>query len=185
MKQESNIGKNVGQCYLPRDPAENRRRRVMHPDRDVPPFLNITRELGRDPYNTLISCPMAIGYGGAMGPAQFIPSTWMRYRERVSAITGKPANPWNIQDAFLAAGLYLADYGAANRTDDSEWRAAMIYFSGTTNKRFRFYGDSVMRIARTFEEDIKVIEGRGLTQFNQYPTLIFGEPRLLGLIFLP
>jgi len=158
LTQESNIGKNVGQCYLPQDPNENKRRRIMHPTRDVPHFLTICQELGCDPYQTKVSCPMSYGYGGAMGPAQFIPSTWVRYRDGVKAVTGKPADPWNVRDSFLAAGLYLADYGAANQTYDGEWRAAMIYFSGTTNKKYGFYGDSVMRIASRYTEDIKQLE---------------------------
>jgi len=158
LTQESSIGKNVGQCYLPADPAENKKRRIMNPTRDVPHFLKICEELGRDPYSTYVSCPMSFGWGGAMGPAQFIPSTWMRYKDRVSAITGKPADPWNIKDSFLAAGLYLGDYGAASKNYNDEWRAAMIYFSGTTNTKYRFYGDSVMRIASRYAEDIKQLE---------------------------
>jgi len=173
MTQESNIGKNVGQCYL-KNPATGDGvtsdgkpvSKVMKPSRDVEPFLQITKELGRDPYNTPVSCPIPSvgGYGGAMGPAQFIPSTWMKYREGVKKITGKAADPWDIKDAFLAAALYLADYGAAKQTSDAEWKAAMIYFSGSTNTKYRFYGDSVIKIASQYEEDIKVIEGRGLTQ---------------------
>jgi len=170
LTQESNIGKNVGQCYL-KNPttgsgvvAFNGKAvsRVMKPDRDIPYFLNITKKLGRDPYNTLVSCPMSYGWGGAMGPAQFIPSTWVHYEERVSKITGKPADPWNIKDAFLAAGLYLADYGAAKGTKIAEWKAAMIYFSGTTRRTryngYGFYGDSVMNLAEKYQEDIEVIK---------------------------
>ncbi|GAI11579.1 unnamed protein product, partial [marine sediment metagenome] len=78
--------------------------------------------------------------------------------DKVKAITGKAADPWNIKDAFLASALYLADYGAAQQTYNAEWRAAMIYFSGTTNTKYRFYGDSVMKIASQYEEDIKTIE---------------------------
>ena len=166
MTQESNIGKNVGQCYL-KNPstgegvvAYNGKEvsRVMKPTRDVQPFLSITKELGRDPYNTLVSCPMQYGWGGAMGPAQFIPSTWNIYRGRVADITGRPGDPWNIKDAFLAAGLYLSDYGGANQTYNSEWKAAMIYFSGSTNVKYRFYGDSVMGLAQKYQTDIETIE---------------------------
>jgi len=168
LTQESNIGKNVGQCYL-KNPstgegvvAYNSKKvaRVMKPDRDVQPFLSITKELGRNPYETLVSCPIPSvgGYGGAMGPGQFIPSTWVKYRERVKAITGKPADPWNIKDAFLATGLYLSDYGAAQQTYNAEWKAAMIYFSGSTNPRYSFYGNSVMAIAKNLQKDIDTIE---------------------------
>ena len=171
LTQESNIGKNVGQCYLKDSStgegvvAYNGKEvsNVMKPSRDVPHFLTITAELGRDPYNTPVSCPMSYGWGGAMGPAQFIPSTWMVYKDKVAAITGKAADPWNIKDAFLAAALYLKDYGAANQTYNSEWKAAMIYFSGTSRRTsyngYGFYGDSVMSIATQLQKDIDTIEG--------------------------
>lgn len=167
LQQESAIGKNVGQCYLV-DSASGEGVRVntgqtmfrtMNPARDVPPFLRITIELGRNPYKTLISCPMSFGWGGAMGPAQFIPSTWMLYKNRLQSILGRPADPWNIQDAFLASGLYLSDYGARTKTRDGEWRAAMIYFSGsTTNSAFYWYANNVLKIADGFERDIAAIE---------------------------
>ena len=165
LQQESAIGKNVGQCYLVNQNTGEGVRvsggatalRTMHPFRDVPHFLNITRELGRDPFKTLVSCPMSFGWGGAMGPAQFIPSTWVLYKDKVKAIAGS-ADPWNIKDSFLAAGLYLTDYGAAKKTRDAEWRAAMIYFSGTTNSKYSFYGNSVLSKADTIEGWIQDIE---------------------------
>jgi len=166
IKQESNLGKNVGQCYLTNPDTgagivsynNNKISRVMSPTRDVPHFLKITKELGRDPYQTLVSCPMSYGWGGAMGPAQFIPSTWVIYREKAKEITGKPADPWVIKDAFLASALYLSDNGASDQTYNQEWRAAMIYFSGSTNVKYRFYGDSVMATATQYAKDIAVLE---------------------------
>lgn len=165
LEQESAIGKNVGQCYLSNvntgagQKATNgaKVQKVMSPTRDIPHFLTITKELGLDPFKTLVSCPMSFGWGGAMGPAQFIPSTWMLYRERVKEITGS-ANPWNIKDSFVAAALYLADYGATKKTRDAEWKAAMIYFSGSTSSRYRFYGDSVMARADKIQGWIEEIE---------------------------
>ncbi|MEK7071715.1 MAG: lytic murein transglycosylase [Patescibacteria group bacterium] len=167
LTQESNIGKNVGQCYLRNKEtgdgvavfSGNTVKKIMKPNRDVQPFLTITQELGRDPYNTPVSCPIPSvgGYGGAMGPAQFISPTWMAYRDRIQAITGKTPDPWDIKDSFLAAALYLSDYGAKSQTASQEWRAAMIYFSGSTNKRYRFYGDSVAAIAKKYEIDIKAL----------------------------
>ena len=166
LTQESNIGKNVGQCNLVNPKTGEGKRinggeilpKTMSPTRDVPIFLSITQALGRDPYSTPVSCPMSFGWGGAMGPAQFIPSTWNLYDERVKAITGKNADPWDIKDAFLAAALYLADYGASSQTSDNEWKAAMIYFSGSTKSKYRFYGDSVIATASRYENDIRTIE---------------------------
>jgi membrane-bound lytic murein transglycosylase B len=165
LTQESNLGKNIGQCYLT-DPTTGEGKRintgafvekVMHPTRDVPHFLQITLNLNRDWKKTPVSCPMGFGWGGAMGPAQFIPSTWVKYQSRIMAITGS-ADPWNIRDAFVAAGLLLADAGAGERTLSAEWKAAMIYFSGTVDSRYSFYGNSVIAIAKAYEEDIKTLE---------------------------
>jgi len=177
LTQESNIGKNVGQCYLTNlktGAGVNIRmgaavNNVMKPmglngrRGDVDDFLKITAELGRKWNETPVSCPIPSvgGYGGAMGPAQFIPTTWMIYKDKIAKITGQAANPWSIKDSFLAAALYLADYGAAKQTYNAEWKAAMIYFSGTTNTRYRFYGDSVMAIATNYAKDIETLEKAG------------------------
>jgi len=161
LTQESNLGKNVGTCNRPGDPPEKSWRVVMKPDRDQEPFLRITSELGLDPDTTPVSCPMhdskgnQIGWGGAMGPAQFIPSTWMGYKEKVTAITGKTANPWDIRDAFIAAAIKLKADGAG--TVEGEWAAAMRYFSGSTNTRYRFYGDNVVAMAAQYQTDIDAL----------------------------
>ena len=161
LTQESNLGKNVGTCNRPGDPPEKSWKVIMKPNRDQKPFVAIMSELGRDPDVTPVSCPMRnkngsqLGWGGAMGPAQFIPSTWMGYKNKVSAITGKtPADPWDIRDAFMAAALLLKNNGA-DGTRDGEWKAAMRYFSGSTNKRYRFYGDNVLALADKYTQDIK------------------------------
>lgn len=165
LTQESNIGKNVGQCFLVnastgegvRIQSGKSASRTMKPGQNISAFLQITQELGRDPLNTPVSCPMSYGWGGAMGPAQFIPSTWMIYQDRVRAITGT-ADPWNIKDAFVAAALYLKDKGAGSQNYNDEWRAAIAYFAGNVNLKYRFYGDSVMATATQYEKDIKEIE---------------------------
>lgn len=161
LTQESNLGKNVGTCNRVGDPPEKGWRVIMKPTRDQEPFATITAELGRDPDVTPVSCPMKnkdgsqLGWGGAMGPAQFIPSTWMGYKDKVSALTGKsPADPWDIRDAFTAAGLLLKNNGA-DGTKDGQWKAAMRYFSGGTNTKYHFYGDNVLTLTAKYEQDIK------------------------------
>ncbi|MFA5878235.1 MAG: glycoside hydrolase family 3 N-terminal domain-containing protein [Candidatus Staskawiczbacteria bacterium] len=133
--------------------------KVMKPDRDIHDFLDITKELGKDPSKTLVTCPMSFGWGGAMGPADFIPSTWMRYKDKIEKITGKAADPWNIPDAFLAAGLYLSDSGAKAKTHEGEWNAAMIYFSGSPNAPYTWYADGAMAIAEEIQGDIEMTKG--------------------------
>ena len=132
--------------------------KVMKPQRDIPGFLTITKELGKDPLKTLVTCPMSFGWGGAMGPADFIPSTWLLYKNQIEKITGKSADPWNINDAFLAAGLYLSDSGAASKTRNGEWKAAMIYFSGSANSPYTWYADGALKFADKFEADIINLE---------------------------
>jgi len=98
LTQESNLGKNVGQCYLTNDSTgagvgKNTGTvfaRVMSPTRDVPPFLALGLELGFDPHHQVVSCPIASagGWGGAMGPAQFIASTWAAFADRIASARG-------------------------------------------------------------------------------------------------
>lgn len=132
--------------------------RVMKPDRDIKNFLQITKDLGKDPKKTLVTCPMSFGWGGAMGPADFIPSTWMLYNQKIKDITGKESDPWNVYDAFLAMGLYLSDSGASIGNIKGEWDASMIYFSGSVNSGYNFYADQVLDIADKIQEDINIIE---------------------------
>ncbi len=148
---ESRLGQNVGTCHY---------KNAMKPS-EQPIFEQIVRELGLDPDRMPVSCKPWYGWGGAMGPAQFIPSTWMRYKDRVARITGNnPPSPWNNLDAFIAAALKLSDSGANLRTYQAEWKSAMIYFAGSNwnNPSLRFYGDDVMAIAENFEKDIQILE---------------------------
>lgn len=167
LTQESNLGKNVGTCNRLGDGPEKSYKAVMKPTRDIEPFLEITKELGMNPEVTPISCAMKdkngkqLGWGGAMGPAQFIPSTWMGYKDKVSKLTGNyPANPWDIRDAFAASAIKLKAGGADN-TYQGKWNAAMRYFSGSTNTRFRFYGDNVLALTEKYQNDINSLgDGR-------------------------
>ena|GEM_PF-64334 len=132
---------------------------TMNPGRDVSDFLAINKELGRNWTKTPVTCPMSFGWGGAMGPADFIPSTWMKYRVRIKKITGEPADPWNVRDAFLAASLYLGDSGAASKTQNGERRAAMIYFSGSASSSYTWYADGAQAHASKVQADIDQING--------------------------
>ena len=167
LNQETSIGKNVGQCYVTnftngagaRSNGQSLNK-VMHPTRDIPYFLQICKDVGREPTKTLVSCPIASvgGYGGAMGPAQFIPSTWAFIESQVEAVTVKAADPWDIKDAFLASGLYLKSLGGVK----SEFTAAMKYFSGATwTKNEEFYGRSVLNMAANFQKEIDLLEEAG------------------------
>lgn len=170
LKQESSWGQNIGQCYLMNvDTGEGKGvntgrvfKRVMKPTRDVKPFMQITEELGRDPFSTPVSCPHpSYGWGGAMGPAQFIPSTWMGYRKAGEEALGHAPNPFDLKDSFTVSAIKLANGGATAGTYDAEWKAAMMYYAGGNwnNPLYSFYGDSVMEIAAAIQEEINAIGG--------------------------
>lgn len=168
LKQESNIGTNVGRCYLKNANGDGQNvngsfvAKVMKPGRDVEPFIALMNELGKDPFNTRISCPVpGIGYGGAMGPTQFIPSTWISYRNRVKALTGGNGDPWSAYDAIFATALYLSDKGAAGGNYTNERNAACKYYSGRSCSALSAaagYGNSVMRHAEGFQDDIDLLK---------------------------
>ncbi len=171
LKQETDLGKNIGQCLLTNDPqkgdgkGKNTGRAfagVMKPTRDVDPFMTLMKSLGLDPFTQPVSCPPSYGYGGAMGPAQFIPSTWVLYQARIAKAAGhpgSPANPYDNLDAFTATAIYMADLGASAQTPQAERTAALKYFAGGnyTNPAYSFYGDGVMGFADQFQQDIETL----------------------------
>ncbi len=172
LTQETNLGANQGSCYLT-DPDTGAGisktgksfSNVMKPSRDVGPFLDITSRLGRDYTKTLVSCPLAGGgYGGAMGPSQFIPSTWVSVEAKVAAALGiSTANPWNPRDAFYASSIFLKDLGASAQTYTAERNAACRYYSGracdSRAPANSFYGNSVMALAKKIQDNIDIVQG--------------------------
>jgi peptidoglycan hydrolase CwlO-like protein len=135
-------------------------KRIMNNTRDLPIFLEITGDnFSKTPVSCWIpdcvkpwSSPklhcrafvdsqgnptcewkgyVLFGFGGAMGPAQFIPSTWNGIKDRVQKIIGRVPNPWNITDAFAASALYLRDLGAGAQTTQKEMSAASRYYGGS------------------------------------------------------
>ena len=170
LTQESNLGENQGSCILSSlqtgdgvgkntgTPFE----KVMKAPRDTVPFLDITKRLGLDPDKMPVSKKPWYGYGGAMGPAQFIPSTWILYEERIAAATShNPPNPWDPGDAFMAAALLLDDNGAGKGTYAAERLAALRYLAGWANagkKAYAFYGDDVMELAEKYQKQIDILQ---------------------------
>ncbi len=155
LQQETELGANLGTGSYKVD---------MHPKRDVPVYKAITAFLGLDMEKMPVSRKAGLSaYGGAMGPGQFIPSTWAAFGGFVNTTTGKsgknpdgtwegpweyredkdrvrrllgnnrPSNPWEARDAFMATAAYLMDLGAAGGDFTKERRAAVRYFSGYAN----------------------------------------------------
>ena len=166
LKQESNLGQNIGSCYLKNSntgegvslKSGTSIRNVMKPNRDVSPFMEITSAVGRDPFSTPVSCPQAGvgGWGGAMGPSQFIPSTWQLFKNRIASMVGKMIpNPWDPKDAIAASSIYLGDLGADSGSYSAEKNAACKYYSGKAcgqSKWASTYGNQVMAKAQNIQE---------------------------------
>lgn len=180
VEQESNYGSFTGSCLVGDIRAG---KSVMHPDRDAPVFLAIAEILGFDAATQNVSCPLMradgsrIGWGGAMGPLQFIPSTWAIYggivsngsggyvysrsSDAIRSLTGGSvaSNPFNKQDAFMAAALLLRDNGATG-SYASDRLAALRYYAGwggASNPQNQFYGDQVMERKARLEGDIRTL----------------------------
>jgi membrane-bound lytic murein transglycosylase B len=156
LAEESNLGQNIGNGTWKVD---------MHPTRDAPIFKFITAELGLNPDTMPVSKKAWYGWGGAMGPSQFIPSTWACYggfvntttgkcgknpdgtwvgpweykadKDRIRSLVGKssPANPWEPRDAIMATALLSKENGAAAGTAAAERLAALRYLAGWTNAK--------------------------------------------------
>lgn len=178
LEQETNIGSNLGSCLFTDSTSD---RPVMHPTRDEPVFLAIADILGFDPGTRTVSCPIVqngsrVGWGGAMGPSQFIPSTWAMYggivadgaggfiydrgSDAIRAINGGDiANPFNNRDAFIATALLLRDNGARG-TYDSDRLAALRYYAGwggASNPANAFYGNQVMNRKSRLAGEIQIL----------------------------
>ena len=156
IREESNLGANVGKGNWKED--------LAHPNcaKQRTAFTQITSELGLDPDLLPVSKKVWYGYcGGAMGPAQFMPTTWLLYKKGISNITGNnPPNPWDPKDAFVASGLLLKDNGASAGGYEAERKAALKYLAGGKNWKkpaYTFYRTDVMEFAADYQEQIDII----------------------------
>lgn len=133
LKVESNWGSNLGsgnwridmyECYKKLgkfDIAESQKAA----------FLSITSRLGLNPDMMPVSKEPYYGCGGAMGVAQFMPTTWIAYESKIASITGNnPPSPWQIKDGFAAAAIKLANDGATSKNYTGERMASLKYLAG-------------------------------------------------------
>ena len=160
LEVESGLGKNIGkgnwlddmyQCYL-------RLKKPSRAETEKAAFFEIVNKLGLDPNTVKVSREPNYGCGGALGPAQFLPSTWLAYEEEVARITGhNPPSPWNIEDAFMASAIKLAKGGATSKDKAGETRAAKAYISGKSSCVSRicnYYANAVLRKAAEIEKNL-------------------------------
>jgi membrane-bound lytic murein transglycosylase B len=95
LKHETDLGGNLGVGNWQVD---------MHPTRDRPVFQAITSNLGLNPDTVPVSRKLSYGWGGAMGPAQFIPSTWACYGGFINTNTSSCSNNSGLSSEQFWAG---------------------------------------------------------------------------------
>lgn len=89
-------------------------------------------------------------YDRAMGPMQFIPTTWRSYA--IDADGNGTSDPFNINDAALAAANYLCVAGGDLRTDPGQRRAVLAYNHSDE------YVAEVLALARAYAGGIPVAD---------------------------
>jgi hypothetical protein len=108
------IGGNIGQCTYNQKNSHGSKKSglTVMKDSQKKAYLQIMSDLGLDANSQKISCPIPSdgSYGGAMGPAQFIPNTWVGTRKTAATIIGKgyeKMSPFDNRDSFVSSGVLL------------------------------------------------------------------------------
>jgi len=168
---DNTIGKNIGKCTYNQVSSCVAGKTVMS-ETQKPTYLSIMSNLGLNPNTTPISCAICRdgNYGGAMGPAQFMPVTWDGISKRVSNIIGVfYPSPFENLAAFTASAVLLKDNQdrcktAFTKRNDIWSCAASKYYGGlnlkgsTLTSYMRYgYGKSVLNRALQFEKDIATL----------------------------
>jgi len=96
-------------------------------------LVRIARELDVDPLNIMGS------FAGAMGPAQFIPSTFHSYG--VDGDGDGIASPFNMKDAKASMAHYLKSSGWSETASDEKKRRAVFYYN-----RSEVYVNTIMML---------------------------------------
>lgn len=160
LEVESGLGRNVGtgnwlsdmyNCYV-------RLGKTSRAEAEKSAFFEITNKLGLNPDNVKVSREPNYGCGGALGPAQFLPTIWLTYENEVADLTNhRPPSPWNIEDAFMASAVKLSRAGAGGKTRAAETAAARAYISGKPSCHSRicnYYASAVLNKTALIEQSL-------------------------------
>jgi peptidoglycan hydrolase CwlO-like protein len=148
LTQESGLGRFTGGCLY-------KNTRVKPADKVA--FKQIMDELGYDVNKKKISCSPGFGYGGAMGIAQFMPTTWLGYKSQIASMTGHhPPDPWSVTDGVVGMAIKLARAGATSKS--GEKNAAKVYYCGGPGSSFwntkcESYAKNVLSLAAGYENN--------------------------------
>jgi septal ring factor EnvC (AmiA/AmiB activator) len=122
--QESNKGQNVGGCNYKTSKMTSTQ---------LTAFKSINKELGYDYTKKPVSCPSSAykGTGGAMGVAQFMPTTWQGYKSTIASLSGdSPPDPWDLVDGVVAMASKLSNDGADSQKRFDEAKSYCVYLAG-------------------------------------------------------
>lgn len=156
LDKETDLGRYTGGCYYSK--GSNQVKKHMKAI-DKADFITLMDELGYDENAKKLSCWPGYGYGGAMGIAQFMPSTWKGYKSDIASRTGnKPANPWRLEDGVIGMALKLRAAGAASKS--KEHYAAKVYYCGGPSSpywknRCEAYANTVISWSKGYDDYFK------------------------------
>jgi peptidoglycan hydrolase CwlO-like protein len=118
---ETNLGRYTGGCIYKESKMGDANEKI---------FKRICKDLDYNYKKKKVSCPLSYGIGGAMGVAQFMPTTWSGYESKIAKYTGhSPPDPWSLTDGVMAMAIKLANDGATK--DSGEFDAARRYYCGS------------------------------------------------------
>lgn len=150
---ETNLGTFTGGCTY---------KNIRMKPADKAEFLKIATELekayGGNYKNKKLSCSPGFGYGGAMGVAQFMPTTWIGYKSYIAGATGhNPPDPWSVIDGVMGMAKKLANGGATSKS--GERIASKRYYCGGPSSPYwktkcESYADNVQYWADNYEKKL-------------------------------
>lgn len=140
LRAESHFGRNLGKAGKTKEYCIDS---WGGSTREYDALVQICSRFGYDPHNVPMSTRCAIG------PSQFLPSTWLSYEKICPGIY----NPWDLNDAVLATACYLKRNGA---TAGNERGALFVY------NRSEPYVEAVLSYAQTWQEIIDFCGGLNL-----------------------
>lgn len=163
---ESDLGRNPGKCVYKEveegakqanqdGELSSRAWNTFQERREI--IKEIADDLGYDYEQLKVSCnPEGVyaGTGGAMGIPQFMPDTWLEYKDRISEIVDKEnPDPWNEKDGIVAMALKLSDvHGVTSHNQIAERNAAKIYLSGNTSSKYEWYANQILYWSKNYRE---------------------------------
>ena len=159
LKNESALGHYIGTGLYHTD---------MHPTRDQIAFSYIADLLGYDIATLPISADPGFGWGGAMGSAQFIPSTWVCYGGLVNVRTNtcEMVDPLIQSTQSMRVGSTGADVKRVQQFLNANGFTIAQEGPGSPGNESGEYTDAVAAAVTAFQEhySASILEQYGYTQ---------------------